>query len=484
MSERFEVVVIGSGAGGGVVAGELAERGRSVLLLETGPHRTAADFTRWEVHAMHDIWWPMRFAFPVDPAAGVPPVALISGRCVGGSTTINTKVALRASQHEYDKWNAATGLGFGPDDLEPHYDRVSSVLGIRERADWPDNVKLVAKGFEAMGSKLEPVLSYTDENCMKCGSCLQGCPTNAGKSTQNTYIQHAWAHGKLDLRAGCYVERVVIDDRGDGPEATGVEYTDSAGERHVVDADAVVVAGGTLGTPQILLRSEVPNDQIGRNFGLHPASFVFGLFDEPQDAHRVYPITGHCMDFQRDEDGGFVIEALSVQDPIGFTVSVCDENGPMWGQELVDVARKYRNWIGLLLMCNDDNNGTVGRDENGAELITSNFQPAETERMRKGADFSADVLRAAGAKRILWSGPATTHMQGSARMGSDASNSVVDRNGESHDIKRLFVGDSSLIPRTLSVNPSLTIMALATRLAEHLDANERGYLRGNRELVA
>jgi choline dehydrogenase-like flavoprotein len=163
---------------------------------------------------------------------------------------------------------------------------------------------------------------------------------------------------------------------------------------------------------------------------------------------------------------------------------VCDENGPLWGQELVDVARKYRHWIGLLLMCNDDNNGVVGRDEDGNELITSNFQPAETERMRRGADFSADVLRAAGATRVLWSGPATTHMQGSARMGSDASNSVVDRNGESHDVKRLFVGDSSLIPRTLSVNPSLTIMALATRLAEHLDANERGYLRGNRELVA
>ena len=109
MSERFEVVVVGSGAGGGVVAGELAARGRSVLLLEAGGHHTAEEFVRWETRAAHDLWWPLRFAFPAgDPSLG--PVVLIGGRCVGGSTTINTKVALRASQRELDKWYAASGV--------------------------------------------------------------------------------------------------------------------------------------------------------------------------------------------------------------------------------------------------------------------------------------------------------------------------------------------------------------------------------------
>ena len=93
-AERFDVVVVGSGAGGGVVAGELAERGRNVLLLEVGPHKTAADFTRWEAKAAHDLWWPIRFAL-IDGGAGGA-VGLVAGRCVGGSTTINTKVALRA----------------------------------------------------------------------------------------------------------------------------------------------------------------------------------------------------------------------------------------------------------------------------------------------------------------------------------------------------------------------------------------------------
>src|SRR5437868_13321223 len=136
MSERFEVVVVGSGAGGGVVAGELASHGRRVLLLELGPHRTAADFTRWEAKATHDLWWPMRFA-PFDGGA----VALIGGRCVGGSTTINTKVALRAHPKDLAKWHEVSGLvgeggaPFGASDLEAHYTRVERRLGVRERSD-------------------------------------------------------------------------------------------------------------------------------------------------------------------------------------------------------------------------------------------------------------------------------------------------------------------------------------------------------------
>ncbi len=138
VSERFDVVVVGSGAGGGVVAGELADRGRSVLLLELGPHRTAADFTRWEAKAKHDIWWPIRFA-PINGGAEGA-MALLAARCVGGTTTVNTKVALRAHEKDYAKWHEASGIvgesgsPFGPSDLDRHYDRVEARLGVRERS--------------------------------------------------------------------------------------------------------------------------------------------------------------------------------------------------------------------------------------------------------------------------------------------------------------------------------------------------------------
>ncbi len=488
MSERFEVVVVGSGAGGGVVAGELAQRGRSVVLLEAGPHLTAADFVRWEAKAADDFWWPLRMAMVDGGAGGVVPI--LGGRCVGGTTTMNTKVAFRAHDFEFAKWHDASGLlgddgePFGVETLTPHYDRVEQVLGVRERADWPHCVRTLDQGLRELGHELEPVHAYTDVNCMKCGSCLQGCPTNAGKSTMNTYIHAATAAGKLDLRAEAPVERILFADRDGGLEATGIEYLDAAGERHTIEAGAVVVAAGALNTPQLLIRSGLPeasgnsdsSELIGSNLGLHPAAFVFGLFDQIQDAHRVYPITSHCMDFIRDEDGGFVLEAATVQDPIGFATSIADEDGPLWGERLVEATRQYRHWNGILVLANDENNGRVVIGEDGSESFEAHFDPIELERMENALGFGRRVMEAAGAKRVAWTGPASTHVQGTCPMGSDPTRSVVDANCESHDARRLFVGDASLFPRTLSVNPSITIMALADRLAEHLHSDPNGYL--------
>jgi choline dehydrogenase-like flavoprotein len=480
MSERFDVVVVGSGAGGGVVAGELADRGRRVLLLELGPHKTAADFTRWEAKATHELWWPVRFALIDGGAGGAMP--LFGGRCVGGTTTVNTKVALRAHEQDLAKWHEAGGLTgaggspFGPSDLAPHYDRVEARLGVRERTDWRKSVRTVEPGFRALGSELEPVHSYTDANCMSCGSCLQGCPTNAGKSTLNTYIHDAWAAGRLELRAGARVERIVIEDG----EATGVEYADGDRSLHRVDAGVVVVAAGTLNTPQLLLGSGLPESPssrlVGRNLGFHPVRLVFGLFDEPQDTHMVYPITAHAMEHQHDEDGGFVIEATTMMDPIGFATAVEDENGPLWGDALVATLRSYRRWIGMLTMVNDDNNGSVTVGEDGTESFAAAFTDVELTRVSSSLDFARDVLTAAGATSLRWTGLISTHVQGTCRMGSDPGRSVVDADAQSWDVRRLYVGDASVIPRTLSVNPSLTIMALADRLADHLHADPHGYL--------
>ena len=300
---------------------------------------------------------------------------------------------------------------------------------------------------------------------------MQGCSTNAGKSTMNTYIADALARGELELRANASVDRVLVD----GSEATGVEYTDADGSKQTVRAGAVVVAGGALNTPQLLRRSGLDAPSIGSNLGLHPVRLVYGLFDEPQDAHMVYPITAHCTTFQDDADGGFVIEATTIQDPISFATTLRDEDGPLWGPRLVEAARKFRHWVGVIAMVTDDNNASVHVDD-GGERFDVDFQPAEQERLDTSLRFSREVLEASGATQVCWTGLASTHVQGSCRMGDDPERSAVDRNGEVHGVKRLFVGDGSLIPRTISVNPSLTIMALATRLADHLDADPQGYL--------
>jgi choline dehydrogenase-like flavoprotein len=490
VSEQFDAIVVGSGAGGGVVAAELAEAGRLVLLLETGGHFSAADHMRWEARATHELWWPIAFA--EGPAPDVPPMPLFRGRCVGGTTTINTKVALRPCAEDYSKWFAAAGAvgpggaALGEGDMRPFFERVEERLGVRVRDDWQKCVTTVEPGFRALDASLEPVDSYTDANCMLCGSCLQGCPTNAGKSTLNTYIQPAVVSASLVLRSGCTVTRVLIENRDAGLEACGVEYVAADGSVVQVSSDVVVVAAGALATPGVLLRSGLrsladgspSSELIGRNLGFHVARLVEGLFDEVQDAHMVYPISAHCMKFQSDAAGGFVLEASTVQDPIGFATALCDENGvPIWGEELVAAVRGYRHISGLLTLVNDENTGTAWVDEAGNDRYSFAWTPVEQERIDRSLDFAKNVLRASGAKRIFQTGVLSTHVQGSCRMGADPERSVVDSSGESHDVRRLFVGDSSVIPRTLSVNPSLTIMALASRLAAHIDADAHGYFR-------
>jgi choline dehydrogenase-like flavoprotein len=498
MSERYEVIVVGSGAGGGLIAGELADAGRSVLLLEAGPHKTAADYMRWEARANHEMWWPIAWAEPATPG---PPMPLFRGRLVGGTTSINTKVALRPSREDYSKWHDAAGIvnengePFDEADLLPHLERVERRLGVRVRDDWQRCVKTVEPAFRELGAELESVVSYTDENCMRCGSCLQGCPTNAGKNTLNVYIQPAIVHSELELRADCDVRRILIEDHCDGPEATGVEYVAADGATRQAHADVIVVAAGALGTPGLLLRSGVreaagnssSSQLIGHNLGFHVARLVQGLFDDVQDAHAVYPITSHCMKFQRDADGGFIVEASTIQDPIGFATALSDEDGvPLWGEELVQMLRKYRYFTGLLTMVNDENTGTAWVDATGRDRYSIDFNAREHERIDASLRFAKDVLHRAGARRVFQTGVLSTHVQGSCRMGADPQRSAVNSHAESHDIRRLFVGDSSVIPRTLSVNPSLTIMALASRLADYLAGDQHGYLAsaGRRPVAA
>lgn len=468
-AESAEVVVVGSGAGGGLIAAELARRGHDVLLLEAGGYHPAENRIRFELAARRQLWWPHRTTLPRTDAD--EPVALLAGRCVGGTTVINTKVAMRAADFDVARFAGQTGSTLTVESLRPWYELVEDRLGVRVRADWTPSVHLVNKGFAAKGALLEPVRSYTDYTCDRCGSCTTGCPTNAGRDILNTYLAPALARDQLRLRTHRTVTQVVLDTSR-RPRVTGVRYENPAGTTGTVAAGAVVLAAGSLGTPQILLRStdytglDTPSTrQVGTTLGLHPARLVYGLFDEPQDCHLVYPITAHCLTHQQD----FVIEGTTIQEPVSFATGMVDTAGrPLWGADLTLVAHEYRNWAGLLVMANDENTGTVELDPAGHAVITKGFSELERRRMADARAFTTEVLRAAGARRVVWSGLSTSHVQGTARMGSDPARSVVDDLGRAHGVDGLYVGDGSLVPASMSVNPSLTIMALAAMVADNL----------------
>ena len=355
LGELYDAIVVGSGAGGGVVAAELAERGRSVLLLEAGPLRTAADHMRWEARATHELWWPVAFAEPAGPHE--PPVPLFRGRCVGGTTTINTKVALRPTGEDFDKWHAASGLlggggePFGAADLDSHFDRVERRLGVRERSDWRQCIETVRAGFDALGRRPRTghVLHRRELHALRL--------VPAGLPDERGQVDAERLHPAGDRRQRARAARrrrcparILIQERGGGAEAAGVEYVDA--DRR--DATGPCAASSSSpparsGRPGLLLRSGVrevaggsaSSELIGKHLGFHAARLIAGLFDEVQDAHMVYPISSHCMKFQRDADGGFLVEAATIQDPIGFATGLCDEQGlPMWGEALVEVTRR------------------------------------------------------------------------------------------------------------------------------------------------
>lgn len=476
-TDRTDFVVVGSGAGGGIVATRLAEAGKRVVLLESGGHHEASTFSRFEARASRQLWNPPRFAGTPDG----PPVVMVSGRGVGGSTNINTKVGIRAVPQDYAKWYDASGLvneqgqPIGPADLDPWFDVVEQKMMVRVRDDWTESVRRVEKGFAALGATLLPVTSYTNTDCESCGSCTAGCPTNAGSTIQNRYLNPVIRDRRLDLRADCRVTRVVTTHGQRRLRATGVEYVDAAGEAHRIDADVVVLAAGALVTPQLLQLSgladlDTPSSSlIGRTLGTHTARMVHGMFEDRMDAHVVYPITAHCEDFADDANGGFVVEATTLLDPIGLASNLVDGGmRPLWGPRLAEVMSRYRHLAGLFMMTNDSNVGIIRATEDLMGEFEVPMPAEDRERLDRAHRFCLDVLSAAGAVDHVSTGYMTSHVQGSVRMGSDPERSSTDADQRLWDVDGLYVGDGSVVPRTLTYNPSLTIMALAERLASHL----------------
>jgi ferredoxin len=301
-----------------------------VLLLEVGEHKTAADYMRWEAKANHDLWWPITQAFAEPPPVGHR----------GHAVPRPLRRRWHDDQHEGRPAPARRGLrevvrrerparrrrrAVRRGDLLPYSSASSSGSGSQAQTDWQQCVKTVEPGFAGARRDARAGDSYTDANCMRCGSCLQGCPTNAGKSTLNVYIHPPWASGRLELRAGCEVQRVLIEDGGDGPAGTGVEYLDPAGERSRSTptswssprARSRPPAADPLGRARDRRRlARAPADRAQPRLSpLAPR-----LRPVRRDPGRPPRLSDHraLHEFQRDADGGFIVEASTIMDPIAF----------------------------------------------------------------------------------------------------------------------------------------------------------------------
>ena len=486
--ELADVVVIGSGAGGAVVARELAARGRDVVLVEEGSFLTGKDFTG-DPRSMIDLLYRNR---GLTGALGRPTIPIPLGRCVGGTTTINSGTCYRAPEFVLEEWAERHGVaGMREPALRPYFERVERELGVRPVPDeiYGRNSRLFERGAAALGYAGARI-PRNERGCLGTGVCAFGCPQDAKQAMHVSYVPRALTEGAR-LFTRCRVDRVLLS----AGRAIGVvgRFVDAAerdtGHELRVLARQVVVACGALLTPALLERSRVPDasGMRGRNLHIHPATRVGALFDEEVRGWEEVPQAYNVHQFTSD---GIFIQGQFV--PPAMEAPVLPGVGTAHKERMARYARLGS--FGALI--SDQSAGRVRAGRGRWPQVTYRLGSADARKLARAVGITAEIFFAGGAAEV-YSGvhsrpvlrsidearalqgaslPASDfemmafHPQGTARMGEDPRAAVTDSVGRVHGTPGLWVGDASLFPSSCRVNPQITIMAIATRVAERLDA--------------
>jgi choline dehydrogenase-like flavoprotein len=502
------VVIIGSGAGGGVLANELAKKGISVVVLEAGKRIEITDFKNDEDAMFALFTWldPRTTSGTWYPAKTSPDLPVWTCKLVGGTTVHWGACALRFQEHEFKIRTtygniAGANLMDWPIDLKemaPYYDRAEMKMGVTGTHGIPrlpasNHGKVLFAGakkmgytkFETTNMAINPVPRDGRAGCQQTGFCIQGCTFGAKWSTLYIDIPQAEATGKAEVRAESQVLRIEHDASG---KVTGVVYADREGKLQRQKARIVAVAGNAIETPRVLLNSasnKFPDGlanssgQVGKNYMRHTTSTVFAIFDKPVHMYRGTAQSGIVMDEARNDPrrgfvGGYQMELLPQGLP-SFAQNIVPDG---WGRDRASIVDSYVNIAGVWLIGEDlpreTNRITLHpdkKDKYGVAIpnVHSDDHPNDLA-MQKHSMGQADALyKSIGAKRTVHrlSFP-STHNMGTARMAENPRDGVVNRFGQSHDVPNLFISDGSQFTSSSSENPTLTIVALALRQAEYI----------------
>lgn len=477
-----DVCVIGSGAGGAVVAKELAEKGHSVVILEEGSYFTSKDFGKEPLEIVQRLY---RNA-GMQVSMGLPCILLPTGRAVGGTTIINSGTCFRLPDRVISRWQKEFGLtDLTSEKLEPYFEKVEKNLHVAPVTEpvLGNNAKIFRRGLEKMGLQGAPLLRNA-KDCQGAGMCCFGCPNDAKQSVHLSYLPKAIEAGAR-LFPRCRAEK-IISRQEHGGEVHG--YFEEKKTWIRVDAKVIVLAAGTFHTPYLLRKNQLAdyNKHIGRHLSIHPAVKVIGLFDEEIRGWEGVP-QGYCYDGLSSE--GICFEGIFTPPSFG---SANLDLPPRLHQEVMD---QFTHLASFGFMVTDEGRGWIRWLPNGDPVIYYSLTRREVAKFVKGIRFISEAFLQAGARQVftgLKPLPMITpekgaqafdqasfhrsdlqiaafHPLGTCRMGADLSQSVVNSVGEVHGVKNLFIADGSIFPSPLGVNPQETIMAFATRIADYID---------------
>jgi choline dehydrogenase-like flavoprotein len=485
-----DVVVVGSGAGGGTAAGVLATAGLDVVVIESGRYYYEADFAG-------DEQWAIQNLYAGAPAASHDQsVGLVAGSCVGGGTVVNYSTSFRTPDAIREEWAAAGVPAFAGEEYTQSLDAVCERLGVnQEHAKASSRDEMMERGLRELGWHVD-AMPRNVRGCdqgIDCGRCGYGCRLGAKQSTAKTWLVDAQAAGA----------RIVVGTRADrvttsAGKATGVEATTVGGHRVTVRARAVVAAAGAIQTPALLKRSGLTNSNVGKHLVLHPATPVYGLYDE-----ELRPWEGAMQSRYSDEhtklDGNWGVKyETGPLNPALFLNFAPWRSGTQHARMTADLPHV----AGIALILRDRYGGEVRVGRDGQPVVRYKLSDYDKKHLRKGLEGCVRIHEAAGAQRI-WSpqakwvsyepgrnggvdrfmadadaagyGPGqiilgSFHIMGSARMGGSPQTSACDAGGETWDVRNLVVCDGSAFPSASGVNPMISIESIAHMNARGLAA--------------
>ena len=498
MNERtYDVVIIGSGAGGGTVAQELAPlcvEGVRIVVLEKGPRLSDDEFTGQEVE-MAQVLYEDGGGFLTAEGS----LTLAMGRGYGGSTIVYTGTSIIAPQRVIERWNVP-GLYYEEIERRSKKFMEQNNVHFLESDEINDNNQLFFKGCRRLGYRAEQ-FPVNVKGCRGSSLCNLGCPNQAKQGTNRVQLPAAERAG-VEVVTRCSVLRldgqtVVATVEAREPGGLGEPSPWAPGE-YRIRAKVVIVCAGAVNTPALLLRSRLSSSlpRLGHGFTCHPALILVAEHPRP-----ITNFVGHPKSFYLDEfveRDGFVLETCMY---FPFTTA---KSLSGFGEPHSAFLRAFpRLQMILVLTCDHVHpHNRVAIDRGGRPVVHYSFTPEVTRGLTRGTITAAKIFFAAGARRVhvpAASNPtvnselsdsvdqivderyfrpgsvtvSAAHLQGGCAMGLTSADSVTDSHGRVHGLPWLFVADASLFPDSVEINPYLTIMALADRVAQHIRQDAR-----------
>jgi choline dehydrogenase-like flavoprotein len=480
--EECDVVIVGSGAGGAVAAAELAEAGLDVLVLEAGQHYNRDSYPSDHLEAIAGLYRDGGLTI----AEGKPPIPVPVAKAVGGTTVINSGTCFRAPDPVLEDWKQRFGIEWAHD-LDADFAEAEEFLHVTQLD--PErmgrNGQLAMEGAAAIGASGAPIFRNAG-SCVQCSSCPFGCRIDAKRGMHVSYLPRAVAAGAR-VRAGVEVNRVVVEDgRAVGVECA-VKGEDGRPRPFTVRARrAVIVAGGALGTPELLQRSGLGGRQVGRNLHIHPACWIGARYEE-----EVRGWDGVMQSFYVDqwEHERILLEATFT--PLAFGGAWLRGAGRSHQEAMLDFG--HIGSIGVHL--SDHSSGRVGLGSRGSLRASYALTRDDARRLAFGIARAAEIHFAAGATEVypniarvgvlkpgdLAEFEATTfkpselrleafHPMGTARIAADPREGACAPDGSVHGTRDLYVADASLFPTSVGVNPMMTVIAFSKQISRGIAA--------------